>query len=120
MRARSGEELLDLVERRLLVAEPGHVVVAGQLDDLCTGNPLAHVAARLRQHLVGTVEHERGDANCGEDVADVDHRAHPRQRRRGGRAGETLERGYGSVKVARGAVQGRSGDFQVKPGRAKS
>ncbi len=70
----------------VLVAEPGHVVGARQLDDLRAGDPLADEATGLREDLVGAVEHERRHADGGQDVADVDHRAHARERRRGSRA----------------------------------
>ena len=41
----AGQELLDLVKHGIAVAEPGHVVVARQLDEACAGNLLGDVAA---------------------------------------------------------------------------
>ena len=64
----------------------GKVVAALELDVLRVGDVLGEVAAGLdRDHPVaGAVDHERGHADRGQDVADVDlHRdAKPRERRR--------------------------------------
>ena len=81
-RARAGQEALDLVEQRVLVADEGQVVVARQLDELRAGDQARDVAAFLDQQapVARAMEDQRRHANRRQDVRDVDFRVHPRQR----------------------------------------
>ena len=85
--ADAGEELLDLVEQRVLVADPRQVVVAGQLDEAARRGSARRGSGRPRRNgaVAGAVEDERRHADRRQDVADVDLGVHPRQR--DGRAG---------------------------------
>jgi hypothetical protein len=58
MRSHAGQELLDLVEDGVLVAEPGQVVGTGELDDLRAEDPFAQIATELRHRFVGAMQDE--------------------------------------------------------------
>ncbi len=61
IRARAGEELLDLLDDRVLIADPGEVVLPGQLNVLRAGNALRGVAAALdTADAVARAVHDEG------------------------------------------------------------
>ena len=61
----AGHELLDLVEHRVLVADPRQVVVARQLDVLRAVDALGEIAGAFDRHgaIAGAVQDERRDAH---------------------------------------------------------
>src|SRR5712691_3317392 len=68
------EELLELVQDRVLIAEERQVVLAGELNETSSGDPIRHVLASsdISHGIVAAVQDERWDADGREDVADVD------------------------------------------------
>ena len=66
----AGQELLGLVQDRVLIADPWHVVIAGQLDEAGTGNLRRHPAALLDVHAAvgGAVHDEARDVDRGQYV----------------------------------------------------
>ena len=63
--ARAGQELLDLVEHRVLVADKRQMILAGQLDELRVRNQSGDIAPffDLQAAIVGAVEDERRHAD---------------------------------------------------------
>src|SRR5438067_8763465 len=82
-RADASEKLLDLVENVLLIAGPGQVIDAGELDELRTGNALRDIAAlpNICVQVAGAVEDERRDADRRQNLPNVDLRVHLRERK---------------------------------------
>ena len=93
--ADAGQELLDLTEDEFGVAEVGPVVDRVELDKLRVGDVLGEVAAGLdRRDLVsGGVDDQGRDADCGQDIADVDQGVHPQELDRIAGAGAHLGEG---------------------------
>jgi hypothetical protein len=74
-------ELLDAGDHRVGVSRPRPVVVPRQLDKGRLRDPLCEVRAVTRgdEQIVPAVEHERRDADAGQDRPDVDLGVHPQQ-----------------------------------------
>ena len=83
-RAHAGEELLDLVEHRILVADPRQMIRAGELDELRTGNATGDPATFLdpRLEIIRTVEDKGRHVDGRQHSANVDCGVHPQERRR--------------------------------------
>ena len=83
-RAHAGEELLDLVEHRILVADPRQMIRAGELDELRTGNATGDPATflDLRLEIIRTVEDKGRHVDGRQHSANVDCGVHPQERRR--------------------------------------
>src|SRR6185369_5422382 len=71
------------------VADPGNVIIARKLDELCSGNLPGHVASALAglQSIAAPVEYQGGYPDRRKDRADVDLDIHPIERDAGARAG---------------------------------
>ena len=69
-RARAGQEALDLVEHRVLVADERQVVVARQLDERRARDQAGDVAPFLHEQrpIAGAVEHQRRHADRRQHV----------------------------------------------------
>src|SRR5712692_6086275 len=78
----AGEELLDLVHDGVRIADPGLVIVAGELDEPGAGDMLGDVAALLHpdRPVAGPVQDESGHADQGQHVPGVDLPVHPEDR----------------------------------------
>jgi hypothetical protein len=74
------EKPLDLVEQGFGVAFPRQVDVAGKLDHARARDALAHEARPVAPAFVCAMEHERGDADRRQQLADVDLGVHEPQR----------------------------------------
>ena len=71
-----GQESLDLVEKRILVADERQMIVAGQLHEARAGDQARDVAALLdaQAAIAGTMHDQRRHLDRRQDVADVDLR----------------------------------------------
>src|SRR5829696_4610430 len=78
---RAGQELLDLVRQAVHIARPGHVVIAGKLDVLGSGDARPEEAAcfNIDAEIANSVEHEGGNLDRWENMADVDLVVHPHE-----------------------------------------
>jgi hypothetical protein len=92
-RSNSGQELLDLAEDRVLVAEIGAIHVTGQLDGVRIGNVRTEVtAARSMGDVSPPVDYERRDSTGRQQVSHID----TQDRRKDGGCGSGI-RGPGVI-----------------------
>src|SRR6266545_7499610 len=84
----SGEKLLHLIQKRILIADPGQMIVSRKLDKFGAGDPGRDVAPFLDVdvEIAGAMEDERRNADRRQDAADIDLRIHAQQRHRRTRA----------------------------------
>ena len=85
---RAGQEPLDRIEQRVLVAHERQVVLAGDLDQARVRDESRQVAALLdaQAAVVRPVEHQRRHAHGGQHATDVDLRVHAGEPERRARA----------------------------------
>src|SRR5580765_445978 len=83
-RAHAGEELLALLEHRILVTDPREMIRAGELDELRTGNATGDPATflDLRLEIISAVEDKGRHVDGRQHSANVDCGVHPQERRR--------------------------------------
>ena len=78
-----------MIEDAILIAHPGEVIVASQLNIPGTRNALGHVPGTFNAEgaVTRAVKDEGGDPDRAQDVPDIDIRVHPGQRHGGPRTG---------------------------------
>ena len=83
------QKLLDLGHQQVGVADPGNVIIARKLDELCCRNLPGHVASALAglRSIAAPVEDQGGYPDRRKDRADVDLDIHPIERDASARAG---------------------------------
>lgn len=88
-----GEEVLDLVQKGILVAHPRQVVRPGELHEPRAGDLLGDPAAFLHEcvSVVGAMQDQRGNLDRRQDAPNVDLGVHPHECRRGAGAGTLPE-----------------------------
>ena len=80
-RSHSGEKFLDIVDDRVLVAQPWSIVFSRELDGLRAGDVRGEVAAaRCMDGICRSVHHQRRDANSGKQMTNVDLGNHSHER----------------------------------------
>ena len=85
----AGQELLDLSENAIGVADPWQVVISRHLDQRCFRDVLGEVAPGLDRNgaVAAPVDDQGRDANRLENRPDVDLGVHPRESEHRRRAG---------------------------------
>jgi hypothetical protein len=85
----AGEELFDLVEDSVLIADPRQMVDPAQLDKPGSGNPGRQVAALFDRRIpvARAMEDERRHPNGRQHWSEVDLAVHPAERHRCSRTG---------------------------------
>ena len=119
----AGEKLLDLAQNLFGVADPGQVVIAGQLHVSRARYPLGKVAAGAcgNHAILVPVQHERRHADGGKDGSNVDLCVHhgKRNHRRGARTESEVARpGLAEAGVVRLARRSRLEPHRAAPATA--
>lgn len=80
--ARPGQELFHLVNNRVIVADPNHVVDPGQLNELCVRNSPGKISRALDADdpFIRPMRDERRTADRGENFPHVNLAVHPHHR----------------------------------------